>query len=76
MRDKASMITDVGSWEEQPEVIPVVSWSDLTLFMVSTPSPYTKENLKVNISLCFYIIKNNSCIICRHGKACLMVIIF
>ena len=34
-------------WEESPEIIPEVCWSDLTMYMVSTPSPHNKDNLKV-----------------------------
>ena len=30
------------------KVLPSLSWSDVVMFMVSTPSPYTKESKKVN----------------------------
>ncbi len=35
-------------WTREPEAIPQLVWSDLMLYMVSTPSPYTKEAIKVN----------------------------
>ena len=34
-------------WTHEPETIPPLSWSDVMLYMVSTPSPYTKEAIKV-----------------------------
>lgn len=34
-------------WSREPEEIPQLSWSDVMLYMVSTPSPYTKEGIKV-----------------------------
>ena len=34
-------------WEKDPEKLPSLSWSDIMLFMASTPSPYTKESIKV-----------------------------
>ena len=40
---------DAGLWLHEPEVIPQLSLSDVMLYMVSTPSPYTKEAIKVNI---------------------------
>ena len=35
------------SWTEEPVSVPQVSWSDMFLYMVSTPSPYTKQEMKV-----------------------------
>lgn len=35
------------SWTEEPVFVPQVSWSDMFLYMVSTPSPYTKQEMKV-----------------------------
>ena len=35
--------------KESLDDISDVHWSDSTLFMVSTPSPHTKENLKVKV---------------------------
>ena len=34
-------------WEESPDIIPRLTWSDFMLYMISTPSPYTKESIKV-----------------------------
>lgn len=34
-------------WSREPEVIPKVMWTDISLYMVATPSPYTKEAVKV-----------------------------
>ena len=34
-------------WEKDPENLPSLSRSDMMMFMVSTPSPYTKESIKV-----------------------------
>ncbi len=34
-------------WSNEPELIPSISWSDVMLYIVSTPSPYTKEAIKV-----------------------------
>ena len=36
-------------WSDNPDHIPLVNWSDVLLYMVSTPSPYTREQLKVSI---------------------------
>ena len=36
-------------WEESPDDIPYLRWSDLTLFMVSTPSPDTKYCLMTEL---------------------------
>ena len=35
------------SWTEEPIALPQVSWSHMFLYMISTPSPYTKEEIKV-----------------------------
>ena len=37
----------ISNWEEEPTTIPNVKWSDMVLYMVSTPSPYTREEIKV-----------------------------
>ena len=37
----------ITEWVEEPTVIPDIKWSDSLLYMVSTPSPYTKEEVKV-----------------------------
>uniref|UniRef100_A0A1X7VNI4 Uncharacterized protein n=1 Tax=Amphimedon queenslandica TaxID=400682 RepID=A0A1X7VNI4_AMPQE len=35
-----------SEWEKSPELLPAISWSDVTVYMISTPSPYTGEALK------------------------------
>lgn len=40
-----------SNWSNEPELIPKISWSDVMLYMVSTPSPYTKEAIKVRKSV-------------------------
>ena len=37
----------IKEWTESPENIPEVQWSDMMLYMVTTPSPYTREEIKV-----------------------------
>ena len=37
----------IEEWRESLEIVPEVSWSDMLLYMVSTPSHYTKETVKV-----------------------------
>ena len=37
----------ISNWEEEPTTIPNVKWSDMVLYMVSMPSPYTREEIKV-----------------------------
>ena len=37
-------------WSETPVTIPDVHWSDFVTYMVDTPSPYAKEEIKVLIS--------------------------
>jgi len=39
-------ITD-SEWSETPMTIPDIHWSDFVTYMVDTPSPYTKEEIKV-----------------------------
>ena len=41
----------IEGWSQNPEDIPKVHWSDVMLYMVSTPSPYTKEAIKVSQSI-------------------------
>ena len=38
----------IEDWIEAPEEVPDVGWSDMMLYMVSTPSPYTREEIKVS----------------------------
>ena len=37
----------IEEWTQDPETVPRLAWSDVMLYMVSTPSPFTKEALKV-----------------------------
>ena len=46
----------IENWTEDPESIPRLAWSDVTLYMVSTPSPYTKEAIKVDILLWLILV--------------------
>ena len=34
---------DDSQWSTSPEAVPDLTWSDMVLYMISTPSPYTKE---------------------------------
>ncbi len=40
-----------SAWEKNPEDLPLLSFSDVMMYMVSTPSPYTKESIKVHMYL-------------------------
>ena len=40
-------LIDASDWSENPDTAPNVRWSDMMLYMTSTPSPYTKEEIKV-----------------------------
>ena len=50
----------ITEWVEEPTVIPDIKWSDSMLYMVSTPSPYTKEEVKYVVLLfivnCFTLL--------------------
>ena len=37
----------IEEWSQDSENIPLLAWSDVCLYMISTPSPYTKEAVKV-----------------------------
>jgi len=39
---------DDGYWTDAPEIVPDVQWSDMMLYMIATPSPYTREAIEVN----------------------------
>ncbi len=41
----------IREWTENPENLPEVKWSDMMLYMVTTPSPYTREEIKVKIQM-------------------------
>ena len=42
----------IDEWTQDPANFPRMSWSDVCLYMVSTPSPYTKEAVKVRFLQC------------------------
>ena len=42
-------------WVNNPAVIPQIAYSDLMLYMTSTPSSHTKEAIKVMNTECIYI---------------------
>lgn len=46
LKDDPYSIPDF-QWTENPESIPQLSWSDMMLYLISTPSPYTREEIKV-----------------------------
>ena len=52
-------------WEKSPELLPALSWSDVMVYMISTPSPYTGEAVKVPKIRKFTNYKNY-----RHGRGC------
>jgi len=39
----------ITEWNEEPDVIPAMTWSDVVMYMVTTPSPYTREEVKVRL---------------------------
>ena len=41
---------DDRHWTETPERVPDVQWSDMMLYMIATPSPYTREEIKVSMT--------------------------
>jgi hypothetical protein len=38
---------NIDEWTSEPEKVPNMTWSDVTMYMVATPSPYTKEAIKI-----------------------------
>ena len=38
----------LSTWTEDPSMIPDVKWSDMMMYLVSIPSPYTRQEIKVN----------------------------
>ena len=38
-----------SKWSREPESLPAFAWSDVIIYTLSTPSPYTKESIKVRI---------------------------
>ena len=47
-------------WTDDPDSIPTVNWSDVVLYMVSTPSPYTREELKVSVFRVYIVLAATS----------------
>ncbi len=48
-----SLILDpyvINDWTDSPDVLPDVKWSDMMLYMTVTPSPHTREAIKVDLS--------------------------
>ena len=41
----------INDWTDSPEMIPDVHYSDMMLYMTVTPSPYTREAIKVKYTL-------------------------
>ena len=37
----------IDDWTQDLETVPRLAWSDVMLYMISMPSPFTKEALKV-----------------------------
>ncbi len=65
----------IQEWTESPDLIPDVKWSDMMLYMIATPSQYTKEEIKVIHFLILPVCFIKNWLYNRHGKECLMVII-
>ena len=42
----------IREWTENPEIVPAVKMSNMLLYLVATPSPYTKEEIKVANFVC------------------------
>jgi len=53
----------ISEWEEDPQDIPSVTWSDMVYYMTNTPSPYTREELKVAIAVYSCTIHQWLCIL-------------
>ena len=47
---------DDSQWSTSPEAVPDLTWSDMVLHMISTPSPYTKEEIKASDSTTVIIL--------------------
>ena len=37
-----------SGWTDSPETVPEVYWSDMMLRMIATPSPYTRQEIRVS----------------------------
>lgn len=49
----------IESWTRDPEKLPRLARSDVVIYMVSTPSPHTKEVMKVSCQL--YVFGSHTC---------------
>ena len=50
---------DEAEWTREPETIPQMLWSDLILYMISTPRPHTQEpGIYKDINLPIYLCGN------------------
>ena len=38
-----------ANWEEEPETIPNVKRNDMFVYMITTPSEYSKDEIKVSM---------------------------
>ena len=61
----------INDWTDSPEIIPDVHYSDMMLYMTATPSPYTREAVKVKYTLLIgsFIYEIYAC---RPGRVCWM----
>lgn len=41
----------VDAWCREPDKLPNIAWSDVMMYMVCTPSPHTKEEIKVQLTV-------------------------
>ena len=60
----------ISSWTEDPSALPDIQWSDMMLYMVSTPSPYTRDEIKVIVVEVYRMLE--CCMYYRLGKVCWM----
>ena len=44
-------------WMAEPDRIPNVAWNDMFMYMIATPSAYTKEEMKVSLQLTNLLVK-------------------
>ena len=50
----------IENWTESPEFSPPVDWSDMMLYMVSTPSPHTRESIKAMLQATISNLENSN----------------
>ena len=49
----------ITTWVVNSEEFPKVNLSDMVMYMISTPSPYTREEIKVNLPLVVFTSLNS-----------------